>query len=77
VRYTDSNSPHWVGVVGKRSEGGTDYFAISPTSTSDNPSGDLSSGRLGQGWVKKDNGEVWVPVDKTTAYRIYSKPIEE
>jgi RHS repeat-associated protein len=77
VKYTDSNSPHWVGVVGKRSEGGTDYLAISPTSTSDNPSGGLGAGRLGQGWMQKSDGEIWVPVEKTTAYRIYSKPIEE
>jgi hypothetical protein len=75
VRYNSANAPHWVGVRGIETIGGVDYINISPTSENDDPDGDLGPSRTGQGWIRQ-NGNVYVPVERTTEYRIYSRPID-
>jgi hypothetical protein len=75
VQDDSANSPHWVGVRGIETIGGIDYINISPTSESDNPVGNLGPSRTGQGWIRQ-NGNVYVPVDRTTEYRIFSRPID-
>jgi hypothetical protein len=74
VQYNAANSPHWVGVRGIDTIGGVDYVIISPTSEHDDPVGNLGPSRTGQGWIRQ-NGNVYVPVEQTTAYRIFSRPI--
>ena len=77
VQYcSNANSPHWVGVIGKETVDGIDYFVISPTSTNDS-SVSAGSLRYAQGWKKNSAGEILVPVDKVRAYRIYSEPAGE
>jgi hypothetical protein len=73
VRYNSANSPHWVGVQGIETIGGIDYVTISPTSVNDNPADILGPSRTGQGWIRR-NGNVYIPVEETTEYRIFSAP---
>jgi hypothetical protein len=73
VQYDSANSPHWVGVRGIDTINGIDYVIISPTSENDDPTGGLGPGRTGQGWIRQ-NDNVYVPVERTTEYRIFSTP---
>jgi hypothetical protein len=53
---------------------GVDYINIAPTSTNDNPAGSLRPGRTSQGWIQQ-NGNVYVPVERTTEFRIFSRKV--
>jgi hypothetical protein len=75
VKYNSKNDPHWVGINGMmHDDSGKGYYEISPTSTSDIPA--IDSDREEQGW-KVIGGRIFVPVDKVTAYKVYSRLIEK
>ncbi|MDR1107355.1 MAG: hypothetical protein LBL44_13445 [Treponema sp.] len=78
VQYNAANSDHWVGVRGIHTgSDGTEYIVISPTSVNDSGfANNPNSVRYQQGWREGTNGDVYVPVNKITAYKIYSAPIE-
>ena len=80
IRVQYDNNPdqnhHWVGVTGKETVDGVDYFVISPTSVNDSNVSPNSIRGI-QGWKKNSNDEILVPVDKVKAYRSYSAPVEE
>jgi hypothetical protein len=73
VRYKSSSSPHWVGVAGIERINNTDYLKIAPSSSNDISFSEDSS-RAKEGWIRKDDGTVLVPVNKTMEYVTYSTP---
>ena len=67
---------HWVGVNGKETVDGIDYFVISPTSVNDSNITSTSLRGI-QGWKKNSNNEILVPVNKVKEYRTYREPVGE
>jgi len=75
VQYESTGKDHWVGVKGIETVGGIDYIKISPTSKNDYKVG-ANTPRGGQGWIER-NGEILVPVDKTSAYVTFSRSLTD
>ena len=67
---------HWVGVNGKETVDGIDYFVISPTSVNDSNITSTSLRGI-QGWKKNSNNEILVPVNKVKEYRVFSEAVSE
>jgi len=79
VNYNGTSCTHWVGIKGAMLVDTPDgkgklYYEIAPTSKNDTP--ETSTVRRDQGWIKIDD-KVYVPADKVTGYKIYSKPIDD
>jgi hypothetical protein len=73
VQYEATGNDHWVGVKGIDTEGGQDYIIIAPTSKNDYNVGP-NTVRYGQGWIQK-NGNILVPVERTSAYVTFSRSL--